>query len=244
MKKEIKILFIAATHGDESIGVEVVRSLKRKGFDFLIGNPEALKQEKRFIDSDLNRIFPGKIGGSYEERRAIEIIKITKKYDWVIDLHGSISRTGVFIIITKLTIENLYLALRFGIKRIVIWPGAPETIGSLSTFMPAGIEIESGLRDDPKIKNQLKNVLVDFLKNKDKAVNFLEAADEKDIFFVTGKLLKNKNKKPDNLKNWQKIDKENFALFVNGRFTDAWCFKMIKIKPFKEDLNDLIKKFE
>lgn len=242
MKKDKKVLFIAATHGDEKIGVEVVESFKKRRFDFLIANPEALKQEVRFIDSDLNRIFPGKIGGNHEERRAIEIIKKAKKYDWVIDLHGSISKTGVFIIITKFTIENLYLALRFNIKRIVIWPGAPETIGSLSTFMPTGIEIESGFRDDPKIKNQLKNALADFLKNKESEVDFLKVADERDIFLVTGKLFKNKNKKPDNLKNWQKIDKENYALFVNGRFTDAWCFKMIKIKPFQEDLNDLIKK--
>lgn len=176
MKFKKEILFIAATHGDEPIGVEVIKQIQKtklnQKFDSIIANPKALLQNKRFIDSDLNRIFPGKINGDYEERRAQKIIKIAKNYRFAVDLHGTISNTGIFIIIPKFTLSNLFLALRFNIKKIVIWQKSKETTGSLSCFINSCIEIESGLRDNPKIKKQLKNILIQFLKNQNKIIDF------------------------------------------------------------------------
>ena len=114
MKLNKKILFIAAVHGDEKIGVEAINKIQKtklsEKFDSLIANQKALAQNKRFIDSDLNRIFPGNVNGNYEEKRAKEITKIAKNYDFVIDLHGTISNTGIFIIIPKFTLANLLLA--------------------------------------------------------------------------------------------------------------------------------------
>lgn len=241
MKK--KLLFSVATHGNESIGLEVVTKIKKtklgEGFDFLIANPRALEKRVRFVDSDLNRVFPGKRKGDYEERRAQEIMKLGEKYEMVIDLHGSASKTGIFIIITKFTLSNLLLALRFNIKKIVIWPGVEETTGSLSTFMPVGLEIEAGLKEDPKIKKQLKKILVDFLKS-DKKIDYVTEIKKRDIFLACGKLKKQGNRRPKNLENWKEVD-DFIPLFVDGQYEDIWCYKFKKINILKEDLFNLNK---
>ena len=234
MKK--KILFIAAIHGNERLGVEVTEQLKttqqKNGLNVMIGNPKALRKNQRFIDADLNRVFPGKKNGNYEEQRAQKIIEKSKSFDWVVDLHGSASATGIFIIITKFTLANLFLALRFNIKKIVIWPGVPETIGSLSSYMPAGIEIESGYRDDPVVKKELRNKLKKFLIEADVSVDFEKRLEEKQIFWYSGKLEKKNNKKPHGLENWKKLD-DYYPLFVDGQYSDLWCYKFKRIKLLK-----------
>lgn len=220
-----------ATHGDELIGVKIANKLKKTElknmFDILIANPRALKKRVRFCDADLNRIFPGKVNGNYEERRACKIIKIGRRYRRVVDLHGSMSKTGIFIIITKLTKYNLLLALRFNIKRIVIWQNVRETSGSLSTFMPCGIEIESGFRDDLKVWIKLEKILKSFLINYSKNLYYEEEIKKKEIYKVIGKLEKNR-KKPDRLRNWVKVD-DYYPLFVGGQYKDIWCYKLKKI---------------
>jgi len=124
-KQQIKQrLFLAATHGNEKIGVEVMEKVQKKykNVDWVIGNPYALKQEKRFIDVDLNRSAPGNIfSKEYEMRRAAELVELGKQYREVIDIHGTDADTGIFIIINKFSKENLELAISMPIKRIVIW---------------------------------------------------------------------------------------------------------------------------
>lgn len=233
MKNKKNLLFVVANHGDELIGVKVINKFKNnnfnKIFDILIGNPKALYLKTRFVESDLNRVFPGKSSGTYEEKIAKKIIKISKNYKEVIDLHGSKSKTGIFIIITKLTKKNLYLALRLNIKRIVIWQNTKETKGSLSTFMPSGLEVESGFKDAPAVEKRLEKILKNFLMNYNKSLDYKKSIKDKEIFEVIGKL-ERKNKKPKYLKNWKKI-KNYYPLFVGGQYNDIWCYKLKKISP-------------
>ncbi|MFA6974071.1 MAG: succinylglutamate desuccinylase/aspartoacylase family protein [Parcubacteria group bacterium] len=229
-----KILFVTATHGDEQVGVDVIGELKknklRKKFSTIIANPKALKKKVRFIEADLNRVFPGNAKGNYEERRARVLLKKIQKYDCVVDLHGTVSRTGIFIIITRLNLKNLKLALRFDIKKIVIWPDAGETNGSLVTFVKSGIgiEIESGKKSDVGIKKELKKVLKDFLNSEDKPSNFNDEMKGREFFTVIGKI-KAKNKTGIKLQDWKKV-KGFYPVFV-GQYPGIACYKLKKIKP-------------
>ena len=233
MKKK-NVLFVTAMHGDEPIGVRVINELRKtnlKGkFSSIIANPKALEKKVRFIDADLNRVFPGSKNGNYEERRASIIFKKIQKYDCVIDLHGTISKTGIFIIITKFNLKNLRLALLFDIKKIVIWPDANETNGSLVTFVKngMGLEIESGEKSNIKIKKELKKVLVDFLKGTEKNLNIENEIKNREFFTVVGKI-KRKNKKIARLKNWKKV-KNFYPIFV-GQYPGIACYKLKKVKP-------------
>jgi succinylglutamate desuccinylase len=105
-----KILIIGATHGHEYLGVDIQEKLKKLNLKlvFLIGNPEAYEKRVAFIDSDLNRIFPGKVDGNLEEKIAFELNQKIKEYDLVIDIHSTNTiknKKDATLIITKITPE-------------------------------------------------------------------------------------------------------------------------------------------
>ena len=91
----MKVLIIAATHGNELLGVRVyqkmlrVRSPLLEHVDFIVGNPRAFAKATRYTESDLNRSYGVKGTSGYEIQRARDIqsyIAITKP-DLVIDMH-------------------------------------------------------------------------------------------------------------------------------------------------------------
>lgn len=86
-----KFLIIGGLHGNEPLGIEVCKKLKKMkipNVDILYGNGKAIRANKRFIERDLNRVFPGNTE-SYEGRRAKQIMLTCKKYDFVIDFHNT-----------------------------------------------------------------------------------------------------------------------------------------------------------
>lgn len=89
-----KILIVGSTHGHERVGLKIIEELKKLNLDknlvdFEIGNPRASEKNIPFIESDLNRIFPGKEHGTYEEMRAYELSPKIKEAELVIDIHST-----------------------------------------------------------------------------------------------------------------------------------------------------------
>jgi succinylglutamate desuccinylase len=89
-----KILIVGSTHGHERIGLSVIQELRKLNIDknildFEIGNPRASEQNVPFTESDLNRSFPGKETGTYEEVRAFELSKKILEAEIVIDIHST-----------------------------------------------------------------------------------------------------------------------------------------------------------
>lgn len=89
----MKVLVIGGMHGNETLGLEVVKLLEENpvvGVDVLLANEQAIEQNCRFVEQDLNRSFPGDSKSTvYEHRRAYEILQQTKKYDVVLDFHNT-----------------------------------------------------------------------------------------------------------------------------------------------------------
>lgn len=234
MKKNPKILFVVASHGDEPIGLKVAEKLKnfqnKDKFNYVIANPKALKKNVRFIDADLNRIYPGKPKGNNEEKMASRMLGYIKKknYDYVIDLHGTVSQTGVFSIITKLNEKTLKLALMFDIKKIVIWPESGESSGSLSTFAKCGIEIESGPKKSTATLKILENTLLNFLNNSKKEINLKKEIKKREFYTVMGKI--EKPIKGLKLKDWKKV--RNFYPVFVDQYEGIKCYKLKKINIY------------
>lgn len=116
MKKNNKphILINIATHGNERIGFYVKKELEKikieKGFvEFNIANEKAYLKNRRFIDQDLNRSFPGKRNGNHEQKLAYTLSKKIKKADLVLDIHSTTSTLKDAIIITKDTKGTMQL---------------------------------------------------------------------------------------------------------------------------------------
>ena len=60
------LVLICCLHGNEGYGLEVCKG--QSLFPFVLANEKALEENKRFIDWDLNRCFPGNRKGNYEEK--------------------------------------------------------------------------------------------------------------------------------------------------------------------------------
>lgn len=103
----MKIILNILTHGDERVGLKVVKEVEKLNIDkntlvIHVANEKAFQLRKRFIDQDLNRSFPGKKDGNYEEKLAYKISPIIKSADIVIDIHSTKSELKDTVIVTKL----------------------------------------------------------------------------------------------------------------------------------------------
>jgi len=87
-----KYITIGGLHGNEPLGIDVVPKIQRLNQDWLqaeYGNPRAIQDNVRFTQTDLNRVFPGDVGGDYEQRRAVELMQTCQNFDFVLDFHNT-----------------------------------------------------------------------------------------------------------------------------------------------------------
>ncbi len=215
------ILFITATHGDETVGVLALQELqkRRPGVEWIIANEPAFLQRKRFIDKDLNRSAPGDLNSDkYEVRRSREIINLSKKYLYCLDLHGNDSNTGIFTIVTNPTRANLRLASMLEIKKIVIWPSCtPEMKYPNSEFFSCGLEVECGPKSGLEVANELVNILTKFVDLKKEAdysiLDWGKLLVDKEIYVMVGSLSKNEIQKGTTLAEFGPIKINNERLY-------------------------------
>jgi succinylglutamate desuccinylase len=240
INKKKKFLVIVATHGDEAFSLPIVKKIEKKfpnEFDYIIGNPKALKENKRFIDVDLNRVAPGKEKSSfYEEKRAKEIMQKSRDYSFTIDIHGTVSSSDIFTIVTNPTPQNMFLAYSLPIKKIVIWGSKNNgrQTGPLSRFVDCGVGLECGPKDSLGIKKKLENILDDFLSRKNKI-----STNDKELYQVFGSVknseLKNIKIKLKDFKEVSLNGQKFFPLLVNQYRNDGIvCYKLRKVDFYQK----------
>jgi len=123
------VLLVGGTHGNELTGIHLVRHWQAnkmeeqfKGFrlDYLIANPAAVKENKRYLEHDLNRCFKfvdlrDSFLTSKEQLRAKTINnrfgpKGKSKTGFIIDLHTSTTNMQTNIVLTRIDRFHLQLA--------------------------------------------------------------------------------------------------------------------------------------
>jgi len=236
MTKKPKTLIIAATHGDEKVGLEVIAALLRKGlgsqFDFIVANPFALIADQRFVDLDLNRAYPGDIDSrAIEKILAYKNFQIAERYDYVIDLHEARCGSDNFIIIPREELSgNLPLEL-INLKTVLLWP---EPKGSMAGLLMNAIELEFGMlgKDRAEVIAVATATCEIFLKSL--VSGHVVDKEKKDIYEVYGALLESEI--PDyqhlSLRDFDlvRVGNEKFyPLLVNQYIKDGIiCYKMRK----------------
>jgi len=235
-----KFLFIVATHGDEGFSLDIIKDLERKfpkeafGYDWIIGNPKAFEKKQRFIDKDLNRCAPGNIKSQiYEEKRAAEIVELSKKYDFIVDIHGSTSKCGIITIVTYPSFQNLALAVALGIKKNIIWYSKSSLEnGPLTQYVKCpAIEIECGPQDNNCIKRKLNELLQEFItvqKKKENLAKILKKYKEAEFFAVYGKKEGKHNQKLIDFKPL-KMRNETFYPFLANQYPGVLCYKTKRV---------------
>lgn len=220
MNKELLIL--SATHGDEGFTIPILKQLSEKFvFDWEIANPNAYAKNLRFTESDLNRAGPGNPKSNlYEVKRAYELIAKGKEYKAVIDLHGTIGNTGVFVIVTNPSWENIELAKKFNVKNVVLWPGLLPT-GPLTQFIPNSLEIECGPKSDKKTSEKLEKILNEYLSCNIKNV--------KQNFYIVNGVFTQETIKP--MKEFTKFTYKNDSFYplMIGQYPKIKCYMMQKL---------------
>jgi tryptophanyl-tRNA synthetase len=137
-----KLVIVCCLHGNERFGLDVCKS--QSLFPFVLANEKALEENKRFIDADLNRVFPGNFQGNHEEKLAAELTENLKSFEYVLDLHSSSNECPLFGIITKPNEEKIEFAKKLGLKKLVIMSPSFASGKALIDFTNCGISLEVG----------------------------------------------------------------------------------------------------
>lgn len=115
-KPGLRVVVMAGVHGNELCGVKALDELIPKlkvisgRVAFVYANLEAIKQNKRFIEYNLNRCFlgdlPAHISHTLEGKTAKELVHLLEESDVLLDIHASTSKNTVpFIICEKQSYE-------------------------------------------------------------------------------------------------------------------------------------------
>ena len=154
------VVIVGGTHGNERTGVSLLQhwrqvpsEVQRAGFTtrLLLANPEAVRQNRRFIDCDLNRSFlPRSRGSGYETERAREIrvwMKAAGRRTFAVDLHTSTANMGVTLITNT---DPVNVAVAADVQeamdgvRIYCFPNGERIDSCLRASASGGLGVEIG----------------------------------------------------------------------------------------------------
>ncbi len=169
------VAIFGGVHGNETVGVKMIDILRKElkveaGTVYLVyGNLPAIKQNKRFVEKNLNRCFQkDNKGNTVEDKRARELMKILDKCDALLDLHAfSLSQGDPFAIYEA---EANNIASKFNVPVISSgWgkaePGATEGYIYSNGGIGIGLECGSDRKDNgAESLNRAKFAVDIFLK--------------------------------------------------------------------------------
>ncbi len=121
----MRILIIGGMHGNEPLGIKLVKKFidnPVENVNAVFANEKAMELNCRFANQDLNRSFPGnRNSNNYEIKRAAYLINLCKKYDIVFDFHNTHCPNNNCAFVGESARDSLYnVSSWLGIKKIII----------------------------------------------------------------------------------------------------------------------------
>lgn len=152
------LAIFAGVHGNEPIGILALEKASHEiaiaagTVHFVIAHPQAVQQNVRSIEKNLNRCFvPGNDGTSLEDRLAKKLMKLLDTCDALLDLHGYNGPEDQPFLICEPASFDLAKQLDFGIVSSgwsVAQPGATE--GYMDSHGKIGVCVECGSNFQPE----------------------------------------------------------------------------------------------
>lgn len=234
------IVILAGVHGNETCGIKafdkMIPELKIQSGKviFIYANLEAIKQNKRFIDKNLNRCFfkqqPIEIAESLEGKTAKEIMPYLDSADLILDLHASFIKGSIHFVICD---EKQLCNTKIFDSEIVTYNWDSFEAGSTDYYMnlqnkPAFC-FECGYLNNEKSTKIARNAINNFLifSGNIKGKLFTK---ENQRYIKIKLLYKNKEdtfKKVKNFKDFEKFNKNTIIGYVGE-------------KPILAEKNDII----
>ncbi|PIT93119.1 MAG: hypothetical protein COU06_01825 [Candidatus Harrisonbacteria bacterium CG10_big_fil_rev_8_21_14_0_10_38_8] len=172
-----KVVIIGGVHGNEVCGVRLLskfieEDIKIKSGELILifGNPRAINEGVRFIDTNLNRLFQSenklskKEKESYEFERMKTIRTVLEEADILIDIHSSNSIVSKPFIICENNSYNLVENIPFEIISSgwdEMQPGGTDYF--MNSINKQGVCIECGSNTDPKTLENATKAVSQFL---------------------------------------------------------------------------------
>jgi hypothetical protein len=200
---------VACQHGDEPFGLNIINALRPRleefpGLQLIVANEEALLINKRGMEGDLNRSFPGDPNGHHEARLAYELHPMIKDSTYLLDIHTSVSACGFLVpIVTSLNQKTQRLLNLLEPSRIVcVEP--PLSARSLIGSVQAGLSLE--------FQQQLTgtsaiNVTIQLVENLYR--NKKQPSKKRELFYVTD-VLKNELSLPSTARDFELVEELGF----------------------------------
>ena len=146
------VAVVGSVHGDEPVGRRIVEKLRdiqltQGTFIGIVANPCALERHTRFIDTDLNRSFPGNESGTLEEQMAYHLGETLKQADYILDVHSTTTDTRDVAIIKNRTEKVRTLVRKLSPRRVVLVPHGIGD-GSLINSFDGAVSLEYGPHED------------------------------------------------------------------------------------------------
>jgi hypothetical protein len=197
----LELVFTVGMHGNEVMPIRAVQNLlprlkntplKRPGrIRFVVCNVPAIKARKRFLEQDLNDVFPGDAAGENAEvRLAPEILSTVKNAFHVVDLHTGHDAPPFAILPTR-NLRKLQLLEKSGIPKIVVFEKSEDAVtGPMVDCTPCGVGIESGPHTSESSIATAESVIIQYVHS----FGFIDAKDREikyrtpEYFQIIGKV--------------------------------------------------------
>ncbi|MBP7134408.1 succinylglutamate desuccinylase/aspartoacylase family protein [Patescibacteria group bacterium] len=146
LSKNPLVTIVCCLHGDEQFGAEVFsffasRQEQYPGVQLILAHEEAMAVNKRFLETDLNRSFPGSLTGSLEEQLATEILPLVTSSRYVLDIHTTTSLIEYTPIVTCLSEQTIEI-LRATSSNEIAFVQMPLGVRSLIGQIVGGVSLE------------------------------------------------------------------------------------------------------
>jgi len=161
------IAVVGSIHGDEPCGRDGIEAILadppavRRPVKFVIANEEALTAGKRYLDSDLNRAFPGDPDSDAHEDRLAARLSEELRGCTVLALHSTQSYRGMFALVDEMTPTARDIVPELSVDAVVTTSGANE--GRIFESLPDTIEIECGLQGSTEATENAEQIIREFL---------------------------------------------------------------------------------
>lgn len=185
-KPWINLLILWAIHGNEPCGPVAIQriineiennqiEIKTWSVTFIpVCNPEAYKQNKRYIDANLNRIFkPGYDTTSYESYLAEMVRWYIDQTDYMIDIHSLSWWDDVFLFKSDYNDKDINIfAQATGVEQVIKWRDTVykqtqerTTDDYIRSIWKKGICIECWQHEDPNAPIIAYNAIINCMKH-------------------------------------------------------------------------------
>ncbi|MBV0922747.1 succinylglutamate desuccinylase/aspartoacylase family protein [Halomicroarcula limicola] len=162
-----EIVVVGGIHGDEPCGPDAIESILadppsvNRPVKFIVANEEALEAGERYLETDLNRAFPGDPDSAlHEERLAAELTEELRGCT-VLGLHSTQSYDGMFALVEELSPALRDVLPNLSVDAVVETEAASE--GRIFSVAPGAIEVECGYQGSPEAAENAEQVIREFL---------------------------------------------------------------------------------